>query len=95
MSEIRMTAKQKEIMFHILAAADRGYAISMPQLRAELSYGADVTKQAVLCSLRQLEGAGMIVKEYGRGNKPMKIKPTALAYAVFKGYPGMPKLAGE
>lgn len=95
MAEMKMTRQQREIMALILGAADKGYAISMPQLRADLSYGGEVTKQAVLSSLRYLEARGMLTKEYGRGNKPMTMKPTALAYVTFRAAPEMPSLSGE
>jgi hypothetical protein len=79
--EFAHTDKQAEIMRHILTAADTGVPITLEKLREDLSYRA--SKQAVLCSLRFLEGHGFVEKRY-HGNRTMDILPTKLAYSTFR-----------
>lgn len=79
--EFAHTDKQVEIMRLILAAADLGAFITLTKLREELSY--KPSKQAVLCSLRNLESYEFLTKTY-HGNVTMEIVPTAKAYATFR-----------
>lgn len=88
---ITNTPKQLEIMKLVMSAADAGSFITMEKLREDLSYGATCSKQAVLCSLRILEKAGLLAKEY-RGAKPMILKPTPLAYTLLKPRPAPTKV---
>jgi len=82
--EFAHTDKQAEIMRLILGAVDHGSLITLKALREQLSYKA--SKQAVLCSLKILEGHGFLTKHH-HGNRTMEIKPTATAYTTFRSAP--------
>lgn len=80
--EFGRTEKQQEIMSLILDASERGVALTLASLRVMLSYGPDVSKQAVLCSLRILMEHGFLEKVYH--GKKLIIIPTAAAYREFR-----------
>lgn len=78
----RKTPKQHELMEAVLSAADRGEFLTIIGLKDAVSYGPEVTYQAILCSVGFLKKAGMIVLE--RSGRFKIIKPTAEAYANFR-----------
>ncbi|SER26290.1 hypothetical protein SAMN05216548_11418 [Faunimonas pinastri] len=80
--EFNRTPKQEEIMTLVLTAAHAGEHLSLAELKEKLSYGAEVTKQAVQCSIRFLVKWNMVEKEYRSGK--LFIKPTLLAYKHFR-----------
>jgi repressor of nif and glnA expression len=82
--EFAQTDKQTEIMKLILAQADLGSYITLTALREQLSY--KPSKQAILCSVRVLEGHGFLTKIH-HGCRTMEIIPTALAYSTFRATP--------
>lgn len=86
MSEITQTDKQAEIMGLVLKAADGGEILDIDQLKERLSYGAGCTKQAIQCSIRFLEGHGMLVRGYEKRRRcrRMILRPTAEGYAFFR-----------
>ena len=76
------TPKQREIVHHVLRAADTGEFIELHQLKAKLSYGDTITKQALLCSLKYLQEHGFIEKQ--RKGRQMTYKPTLKAYQKYR-----------
>lgn len=84
---IACTPKQHEIMDLVLRAADAGELLDIAELKERLSYGPDVTKQALQCSIRFLEKHGMLARDYERrrGARRMVLQPTGLAYSTFRG----------
>jgi DNA-binding HxlR family transcriptional regulator len=82
------TVKQTEIVTKVLEAADRGSDIEFHDLRAALSYGPGVTKQALQYSIRYLEEHGFVSRKYGEKRKCF-IAPTLLAYQVFRPTPSI------
>jgi hypothetical protein len=88
------TEKQYEILTKVLAAADLGAPISLIDLWRSLSWGATVTKQAVLCSIRILEHHGMVERRYGRKlqrqhrqGMPQYVLPTLKCYQLLRKQP--------
>lgn len=86
MSFIKQTDKQVEIVDHVLKAADAGAFIDFETLYRSLSY--KCSRQALLCSLNILEEAGLVAKQY-RYRATMLLKPTLLAYQVYRPSPEM------
>ena len=82
--EFAHTAKQQEVMEHIIAGADAGSFITIRELLGKISW--TCSKQALLCSIRTLQRWGFVRKEY-RGPKSSRLVPTPEAYQVFKGTP--------
>jgi hypothetical protein len=82
------TDKQNEIMGKVLAAADAGTDIEFWELKNALSYGSDVTKQALQCSIRYLARHGLVARKYGHRRK-LFLAPTMLAYQVFRSNSGV------
>lgn len=80
------TPKQQEIVTLVLQAADRGEDAEFHELRAALSYGPDVSPQALQFSIRYLEQHGFLSRKYGEKRKCL-ISPTLLAYQVFRPTP--------
>jgi Fe2+ or Zn2+ uptake regulation protein len=81
--EFRHTEKQTEIMTIVLNSASAGAFCTLQELRDKLSYGKDVSKQAVLCSLKFLAKHGMLERRH-RGPKSMELIPTQQGYKVFR-----------
>ena len=77
------TDKQREIMSLVFAAADGGRDIEFWELKGALSYGPDVSKQAIQFSLRYLEQHGLIARKYGVGRK-LFIAPTMRAFQMLR-----------
>lgn len=75
--------KQREIMRLILEAADRGAFITLRDLHASLTYGPEVSVQAIQCSARFLERHGML--ERARQGRERIYKPTMKAYTRYRG----------
>ena len=86
MTEMTQTEKQHEIMTLVLKSTDAGSFLDIGELQAALSYGSEVTKQALQCSIRFLEGHRMLVRGYEvrRGRRRMILKPTPAAYVAFR-----------
>jgi hypothetical protein len=82
------TEKQHEIMNLVFAAADGGRDIEFHELKGLLSYGSDVTKQALQFSIRYLEQHGMVARKYGHRRK-LFLAPTMLAYQVLRSNSGV------
>ena len=82
-AEFRQTDKQTEIMGLVLAAADAGDAIEFRALKAGLSYGSEISNQALQCSVRFLERHGMVARSY-RAARRCFVAPTLLAYQTFR-----------
>jgi predicted transcriptional regulator len=82
---LRQTEKQTEIMKVILEAMDKGEELTTRMLMTRLSWSFK-WKQAVVQQLQVLERSGFVAKEY-RGCRSMLIKPTSLAYSVFRPQP--------
>lgn len=81
-ANLQMSLKQLEIMEKIIDAHDRGSEISMLKLKEKLSYGPAVSRQAVVCSLKILEGHGLLVRTI-RG-KFLYVSPTDKAISMFR-----------
>lgn len=79
--DFAQTAKQIEIMDHVFSAVTDGF-IDLQQLRDRLSYGREVSKQALQCSIRVLEGHGLLTREYEvrQKRRRMVLRPTMKAY---------------
>lgn len=77
------TPKQLEIMDIVLKTADQGRYVEFHELRSRLSYGAEVTKQAIQCSIRFLEKHGYLSREYDKSRK-LYLKPTLLSYQILR-----------
>lgn len=87
-----LSKKQKEIMSLVLKAAGEGKYLRREELQSQLSYGADVSHQAVECSIRYLVEREFLVRHYdplskkGRPSiaflpwRPMVLVPTAKAF---------------
>jgi hypothetical protein len=87
MTDMTQTDKQIEIMKLVLRAADSGFFLDIGELQVTLSYGKDVTKQALQCSIRFLERHRMLARDYEvrRGRRRMILKPTPSAYLTYRG----------
>lgn len=83
MSGFQQSRKQREIMRLLIDATAKGEELTMSQLKERLSYGKDVSRQAVQCSIRYLEGHGMLVKK-NRGRTSTLLMPTAAAMARYR-----------
>lgn len=79
---IRKTQKQHEMMEIILSAADKGEFLSCRSLYRRVSYKDAASYQAILCSIKYLERAGMIRPE--KSGRVKLLKPTSEAYAHFR-----------
>jgi hypothetical protein len=80
--EFAQNDKQTEIMKLVMdTARDTGDFIELHELKGKLSYGPDVSKQAILCSLKFLEKHGLIAREHRK--RKLYIKPTLEAFKVF------------
>jgi hypothetical protein len=77
------TKKQREIMNLIVAASARGETMTVPLLKAQLSYGAGVSNQAITGSLEMLAKHGFLKKTL-KGPHAMLIEPTALAFRTYR-----------
>ncbi|WP_062120503.1 hypothetical protein [Aureimonas sp. AU40] len=77
------TDKQREIVGVILAAADKGEHLTVGEIMSRLSY--KPSRPAFSCSLRYLEGNGIISREGWNGKRI--VKPTGDAYAWFRSTP--------
>lgn len=80
---MRFTKKQIEIMNLIVAASGRGESMTVPLLKATLTYGATVSDQAITGSLKILVGHGYLRTELA-GPHPMRIEPTTAAFRRFR-----------
>ena len=77
--EFAQSDKQEEILRLVLDTAEQtGDFIELHELKGKLSYGPDVSKQAILCSLKFLEGHGLIAREHRK--RKLYIKPTLETY---------------
>jgi len=87
------TDKQAEILRTVFRFMDAGQIPSVNELKAALSYGPDVSKAAITCSLRYLQTHGAIELVYGEKHGPMRpgmkayVKPTPAAYRRFRPTP--------
>jgi hypothetical protein len=86
MSEMIQTDKQHEIMTLVLKSAEEGAFLDIDGLKDRLSYGSSVTKQALQCSIRFLEGHGVLVRDYEtrRGRRRMVLRPTPAGYTAYR-----------
>lgn len=84
------TDKQREILRIVFLFMDSGRVISFEDLKASLSYGRRVSKQAISCSLKFLQKRGAVELVYGAAHGPYQsgmkvfIKPTPEAYRRFR-----------
>lgn len=78
---IRMTKKQKEIVLHVLDAADEGRDLPFPELKKKLSYTA--VNASINQSVENLHDAGVIVKKK-LPNKRIVLAPTKTAYDLLR-----------
>lgn len=85
------TDKQSEIIRNLFDFADRGTFPTLDELKASLSYGPKVTKQAIRCSLQFLELWGAVEIVYGENQdeekkqgRRLRIKPTPATYRRFR-----------
>lgn len=76
------TPKQREIMNLVLDAVAKGAFISQSELKASLSYGADVSNAAINCSMKILAKHGMIERVM-EGTRA-RYRPTRLAYLKYR-----------
>lgn len=87
------TEKQEEILRRVLQAVDAGQFLTLTRLWKSLSYGKDVTKQAVKCSVHILRDHGYLEFRYGpamsvehRRGAVLYLKPTPACYRAFRPY---------
>jgi hypothetical protein len=84
------TDKQAEILRVLFRAVDAGEWPTIDDIKARLSYGPSVTKQAITCSLRILERRGAVELKYGEHKGKYKhglrcwVTPTPAAYRRFR-----------
>lgn len=81
MSKPRMTAKQREIVGHILDAADAGRELPYVELKQKLSYTA--CNAAINCSIETLVFHGIIEKRKTASGRVV-LFPTKQAYDFFR-----------
>lgn len=86
--EIARSAKQAEIMRHVLEGMDRGKPLTFRELHSRLSYGDECSLGAVKMSIRHLKKWKMVSTEKGEKSRTI-IKATSLGYATFRRTPVM------
>ena len=84
MSQLRVTARQREIMALVMTGAGGGDWLDISQLQEAL--GGTKSLQALQCSIRFLAAHLMLMKEYQtrRGRKRLVLVPTAAGFARFR-----------
>ena len=75
--------KQRELMGLVLAAAGAGAFVTQQELHARVSYGPEVSIQAIQCSMRFLERHGMVDRR--RQGRERIYVPTVAAYHRYRG----------
>ncbi|KAA5604421.1 hypothetical protein F1188_16310 [Roseospira marina] len=86
MSRLALTPKQREIMKCVLEATDAGEVLTIRGLKEKMSYGPDVTLQAIQSSIRYLEQHGVLVRSYEKifSRRQVIVKPTLSGYRIFR-----------
>lgn len=78
------SAKQREIMNHVFAAADTGGLLSISDLYTKLSYSHECSYKSVAGSVSILEKRWGLIAKKGHRNGYRHLLPTPRAYAVYR-----------